>query len=429
MSFNFFEKNNIAKNIGFIIFFWALIRVVVYIIIDFSNIYGGDSGYYISSGIDIIDRITSLNSSELIVQSTYRPPLYSVFTGLLVSISDDPLFIFVSHSIIYLLFSIFCYILLRKKNEKLALFSAIVIAFSPSDAMYNSSILSENIATPLLVSSSLLFALSKNYKSYFISGTIVGLAVLVRDIYILLPFLFALTGLLYKKPVKYLVIYLCGFMMIVTPWIIRNINLEHNSGMYISKGIMWPNIWAGTWIRDYRDTIDASINKVPEKALNTFSPHISKNDFFEIWNDRVNNENIFKDVTVNYFSNNPLKVLEAWVSRYHLLWLGTRSDLLFFNYKRYSNTWYVIKSSLYLINTLIILFSVLGMYLTIISKHKTLLLLMPVIFYNALIYIPLYNIETRYTQPVYPILLMFAVFFILNVKKYYKKSKTAKYEI
>ena len=134
-------------------------------------------------------------------------------------------------------------------------------------------------------------------------------------------------------------------------------------------------------------------------------------------------------MTVNYFSNNPLKVLEAWVSRYHLLWLGTRSDLLFFNYKRYSNTWYVIKSSLYLINTLIILFSVLGMYLTIISKHKTLLLLMPVIFYNALIYIPLYNIETRYTQPVYPILLMFAVFFILNVKKYYKKSKTAKYEI
>ena len=414
MNHTFLPNNKIIGHIGIIIIFWILSRIIIHVIINYSDIFMGDSGYYISSGKSIVDKLPHFFSSELVIQDTFRPPLYSIFTGLLISISESPLFIFIFHSIIHLLFSIFCYIALNKECEKISLLSAIAVAVSPFDAIYNTSLLSENIVTPLLVSSSLLFVFFKSNKSFFLSGMIIGLVVLTKDIYILLPFAFTLIGLIHKKfSTKYLFIYLFGFLIVVMPWMLRNAYLSDNNEAYVSKGIMWPNIWVGTWIRDHKDTIDASINKVPEKALNTLNPKLSKEDFFKIWVNRIDNGAFFKDATVTYLLNNPLDVLDAWVSRYYLLWVGTRSDLSSFNYERYGTEWYAIKYLFYFINTLIIILSLLGIYLAMIFKNRILLLCIPVI-YSAIIFIPLYNIETRYTQPVYPILLIFTVFFILR---------------
>ena len=421
--YNNLLNNKIIKNIFIITAAWFLIRLVIYVITDFSNTYGGDSGYYISVGKNIVnDGIHGIFSSSLesIVPTSYRPPLYSLFVGLFMSISESSFFIFASQSVISLLLSISCYMILREENNVLALLAAILIALSPSDALYNGRILSENIVTPLLVLSSMFFVFSKSIKGYLFSGVVVGATVLTRDVYILLPFIFIFFGFISKIPTKYLLIYLLGFAIIVTPWVMRNVNLDNNGGAYVSKGIMWSNIWSGTWIRDHNDVI--SKDNIPKKALSTFDPSLSDEEFLAIWKDRGNYEVFFKDTTINYILNNPLQVLDAWVSRYHLLWMGTRSDLFNFNWERYSVGWYTIKLILYLINTIIVLTSIIGFYFAIKSKNKILLLFTPVI-YSALIYVPFYNIETRYTQPIYPILMIFVSFFIVTIRnKYFNKA-------
>jgi len=392
-----------------------LSRVVIYAIADFNDLYGGDSDYYISVGKNIVNHyVHGLYSSELdsIIPTSYRPPLYSTFAGLIISISENPIFIYIFQSIVFLLFSIVCYMILRRKDGKLALLSAILIALSSSDALYNGRLLSENIVTPLLVLSLLYFVFSKGYKEYLFSGMLIGATILTRDVYILLPFFIVLIGLIAKISTKHLVIYLFGFLMIITPWMLRNANLDSGGGFYISKGIMWSNIWTGMWIEDHNDII--SKDNVPKKALKALDSNISSDEFLEIWSKRGDYENFFKDASIEYISDNPLLVLDAWISRYHLLWMGTRSDLFNFNQERYSATWYIIKSIFYLINTVIIFSFVVGLYLAVKFKHKILLLSTPIV-YSALIYLPFYNIETRYTQPIYPILIIFASFFVVSV--------------
>ena len=241
---------------------------------------------------------------------------------------------------------------------------------------------------------------------------LIGATILTRDVYILLPFFIVLIGLIAKISTKHLVIYLFGFLMIITPWMLRNANLDSGGGFYISKGIMWSNIWTGMWIEDHNDII--SKDNVPKKALKALDSNISSDEFLEIWSKRGDYENFFKDASIEYISDNPLLVLDAWISRYHLLWMGTRSDLFNFNQERYSATWYIIKSIFYLINTVIIFSFVVGLYLAVKFKHKILLLSTPIV-YSALIYLPFYNIETRYTQPIYPILIIFASFFVVSV--------------
>jgi len=414
---NMLLDNKIFNNVVTIIFFWILIRIIIYIITDFSDVYGGDSGYYISVGSNIVNHgIHGSYSSILdsIIPTSYRPPLYSIFTGFIISISKNPLLIYIFQSIIFLLFSIACYMILRRKYRKLALLSAILIALSPSDALYNGRLLSENIVTPLLVLSSLYFVFSKGHKEYLFSGILIGATVLTRDVYLLLPFFIVFIGFFVKIPMKHLIIYLFGFLIIVTPWVIRNANLDNNSGAHVSKGIMWSNIWAGTWIEDHNDVI--SKDNVPKKALNTLNSSITSDEFLVIWGNRGDYEDFFKDASIKYISNNPLKVLDVWISRYHLLWMGTRSDLFNFDQERYSTAWYVMKSIFYLINTIVVFAFIIGLYLAVKFKHKILLLSAPIV-YSALIYVPFYNIETRYTQPIYPIILIYMAYALLYLKK------------
>jgi len=183
---------------------------------------------------------------------------------------------------------------------------------------------------------------------------------------------------------------------------------------------MWSNIWSGSWIEDHNDVIGK--NNIPKKALDTLHVTISEGEFLEIWANRANNENFFKDASVHYILNNPIKTVSTWVSRYHLLWIGTRSDLFVTSAERYSLEWYFIKYFLYILNVVVLFFSVVGIFLAIKDRSKLILLVIPII-YSALIYIPFYNIETRYTQPIYPIILIYMTYVLLYLKKLLTKEQ------
>ena len=167
------NKKEIFKDIVIILTLFIFVRIVVFLLFDFSDLFGGDSGYYAEVGNNIVNNFSHGEYSSLsnsIDPTVFRPPLYSAFVGIMTLVVDSPLSVYIYQSVVYFIFAIVCYIVLRNEDKKIAFLSVLLIAASPSDALYNGRILSENIVTPLLVMSSIFFIFPKNKTRYFLSG-------------------------------------------------------------------------------------------------------------------------------------------------------------------------------------------------------------------------------------------------------------------
>jgi len=108
--------------------------------------------------------------------------------------------------------------------------------------------------------------------------------------------------------------------------------------------------------------------------------------------------------------DDPVAVLRTYFVRAPLLWLGTRFDIFQLNTKWFpsgSKSWVAIKIILWVVNTFLILLAILGIIIAWHKRSRALILVLPIL-YTALIYFPLSSFENRYSQPVYPFLLVFA---------------------
>jgi hypothetical protein len=403
------ERLNYSKifDLTTIILSAVLIRVIFFFGFNYqTDLYGGDSAYYISTGRNIMEHsVHGINS----VPSFYRPPLYSIFAGIIASISETAVFFYIIQSVVFISFSVSIYLMLQRYDAKLSFWSALLIGVSPFDVLMNGRVLSENLVTPLLVLSSFYFINSDNSKKrYFISGVLMGGVALSRDIYLLYPVFLLAVGYIMKISCRHLAIFFLGFSLLILPWTHRNSQLP-SGGLFLSKGILWTNLWVGTWERN-SDWMVTNPYILPPEALQTFDNGKSPSVIIEAFN-KEDNE-FFKKVVITYVLQNPLKVVEAWIVRYPILWLGTRSGLNTSYLPRNSVPWYLMKSIFYLINGLIIIFAFFGFFSTLRTKKLPFLLCTPVI-YNSLIYIPFHNVEARYTLPVMPILIIYSCFFVL----------------
>jgi len=401
-----------------IVFSAVLIRVILFFGFDYQmDLYGGDSAYYIATGRNIMEHnVHGINS----IPSFYRPPLYSLFAGIIASISETAVFFYIIQSVISVSFSVSIYLMLQRYGTKLSFWSALLIGISPFDVLMNGRVLSENLVTPLLVLSLFYFINSDNSKkNYFISGVLMGGVVLSRDIYLLYPAFLLVMGYFMKISYRHLAIFFLGFSLLVLPWTYRNSQLP-SGGLFLSKGILWTNLWVGSWERNSDWTRVANPYILPPEALQTFDNGKSPAIIIDAFN-KEDNE-FFKKVVITYVLQNPLKVVEAWVVRYPILWLGTRSGLNTSYLPRNSVPWYLLKAIFYLINGLIVIFAIFGFFNTLRTKKLPFLLCIPVI-YNALIYIPFHNVEARYTLPVMPILIIYFCFFVLYTKERFKLKR------
>jgi hypothetical protein len=280
----------------------------------------------------------------------------------------------------------------------------------------NLRVLSENIVTPLIVIASLCIIKINKKNIYYpiIVGIILGFLSLGRDVYILLPFFTII--ILYKNLNRIMIlIIISSYIFIITPWIIRNSQIS-NGGFFISKGILWQNIWVGTWEKDGKWMGSTIVDKVPKEALDTYSK-IPSETIQKAWEDK--NQEFFKEQSINYILNNPTTTIFTWTQRYPYLWVGTRSDLNNFLIERYSFVWYLMKLIFFIINIIVLILSILGIITAIKNKDEIYKLSIPIL-YSGLIYIPLHNVETRYTLPVLPLMIIFSIYYIINYKKKFK---------
>ena len=96
----------------------------------------------------------------------------------------------------------------------------------------------------------------------------------------------------------------------------------------------------------------------------------------------------------------------------------TRFDIFQLNQNWFyqgSNAWTMAKVVLWGLNSVILLLGVTGMMLTLRRRHPASILMVPIL-YTTIVFLPLNSFENRYSQPVYPFIIIFATLAIMSLK-------------
>lgn len=411
---NILNDQKILSRIPPIIVTGIIVRVIISMLFDFNHDFeGGDSGYYLDVGRGIINYGIH-GYGEPPIPSFYRPPLYSLFAGLIDKMFAHSVYAFFAiQSAISLSGSILTYFFLRKHNEQLAFVSSLLIALSPFEALSNGRVLSENTVTIFILTSFLMLLFSNNRYRFIISGILFGLVLLSRDVYLLLPiFTVLFLSFLHKKIEKGYLIYLLAIIITISPWVIRNYNLP-DGGLFISKGILWQVLWSGTWERT-PILMNNGVKALPDRAFPVGASEEKKKEITKHW--LAMDELYLKNLFIEKITAEPVDVLKTWIIRSPRLWFGTRSDLNTMRAERGSKTWLLLKISFFALNTIIILTGILGIVSSYKNDKRIFLFSIPII-YTFIIYFPLHNFETRYSLPVYPFIIIFSAYYIMKTIK------------
>lgn len=331
--------------------------------------------------------------------SVYRAPLYSMFLLATSYLPGDwrTVSIFLQH-ILTIGVALFCYARLRPWNPGVAFAWAALWLSSPFPALNDMLLLQESLYTNLSMLAAVLTfsALPKiNLRVSVAVGLLLASVAWVRDVYLLLPFAFAIAILWSSKFValRQVILMFAVFALAVTPWMVRNASVE-GGGFFMSKGIGGMSLFIGTWQRDatWQQPWLRGIN-LPDYAFDNEDERERLTEAMQIRDDDV-----LMAEAVSRIRERPLEIVSIWVQRSHTMWVGTRSDLVSLRLERGGLPWTLFKVALWGMNALVLLFGVLGLLLFGL-RTSPLLVFSGVVGYVYLIYLPFLNIETRYSMP------------------------------
>ena len=202
-----------------------------------------------------------------------------------------------------------------------------------------------------------------------------------------------------KSQLKYIVLFILTYCTVISPWIIRNATLPTDSFVGISQGIFWPNLWVGQWLQDdVQQSSAQSQGFIQKDQIQMFE---------EKWKYKTQNLDFWREEALSNFKNMPLKILSNWTYRIPKMWIGTRTDLTKMRFDTGSSYWYVSKLSFFAMNIIISILFLTLLILGILKRDRTAYLPAVFIVYLIGIYMPFYNMETRYSQPVLGIMLLY----------------------
>lgn len=397
----------VVINVGLILILGLTIRIIIGKVFNYdADFRGGDSGYYLEVARNILE--SAVHGVGSPPESTYfRAPLYSLFSaGVIYLFGESALAFYIAQGILTILLGVAIYLMLRRFHATLAILVALMVVGSPSDVFFNGRVLGEGLVTFFLVLGVVQVYCARSSFQYFIAGLLFAFSSLVRDVYVLLPICFIFYFLFYRRePMRFSVFLLIGFLLGVGPWILRN-SIQDEGGLFISKGSSGYNLWVGTWERDSQWTIN---QKFPDYA---FSSDEERNSVRYSASD--NDDKYMRQLALARLTSDPIGVVFVWIKRAPQLWVGTRSDLVTLSYDRYSIKWYLIKYVLFGLNLFILISAAIGIFMAVKKRDELVIIAIPLI-YTILIYLPFHSTETRYSQPMYPIIFIFMVYFFIEV--------------
>jgi hypothetical protein len=387
----------------------------------------GDGRYYLDVANNIVNHHTvSGDVNYNPIPSMYRPPLYSFFVaGITCIFGENPLYI----QLVQLILSIGTIVFVTRitafysRNATPYVFALMVM--SPFEAVYSVAILSEVLVAFLLTFSVCVLLTFKGRNRLVICGLALGLTALVRDIYLPLIIIFsvwvAFDASFNRQRFSSALILFLFACIAIAPWTIRNYNISQRF-VPVSDGRLGLSLWIGTWAVDGKFTANDAMG-LPR----VYPPEAFRSEFEKgfvqsaLEKGGKSGDQELKSFALDRLYHNPFEVFKVYFVRAPLLWLGTRFDIFQLNkdyFSRGSIPYVLVKASLWGLNFLLISFAFLGMFLAWRLDNKIKVLAIPVL-YTAIIYFPLNSFENRYSQPVYPFLLVFVGFGISILRNKY----------
>jgi 4-amino-4-deoxy-L-arabinose transferase-like glycosyltransferase len=420
--------NSFVKKNKIVLLFSIILKIfIISILIKYDNTQG-DSVSYLNNAFNIFKY--NIYSEDSINPSIYRPPLYSFFLAICMSLFGYQIFFFqIIQNIIFFISTFLLIKVIIKFDLSFSKFFFIFAILSPFETIYSGAILSESLTSFFIILTIYFLVCYSGYKKYILAGISLGLLCLTKDIFVLMPFILAFLFFILNDARKKTLfinstLLIIFFLITIFPWVIRN-NVISDKLLIISDGRLGYSLWIGTWAEDGKFTIKKNNSNIPNYPEKAFRNEEEKKFILEGFTNGI--ETIDKDFTkiaIERIKGDPINVLKTYIIRFPKLWLGTRTDPFSFNnnlLERGAKPWFVVKSFFYLINLIIVSSGLLGMVILLKKDFKKYFLITIPILYTSAIYLPLNSFENRYTQPLMLLMLFFSCVFFSKLFSKFKK--------
>jgi len=384
----------------------------------------GDQHFYYSTAFSIRESGSYAYDG---LDAFYRPPLYSYFISLFYSPRDSAWVrnvLFAQSLLTYASSACFFFALRGIISFRARLAWLGIWLIFPFSFFLDHLSLPESVYTSLLLlilSSCLVVGnqIKRVYLSYVIFaliGALLGALTLIREIFLLYPFLLFpsllyWTGYSFLRSLRLLFVSSVLMLLIISPWIIRNYQILPNSPPFISKGISGGSLFVGTWLASKNEWSTDYAKELPQKAfeLTRVDPSFVAEAF------KKRDDVSLRKFAIEAIINHPFKVTRNWLTRSVDMWVGTRSDLTLFKLSPSGISLFVLKAFLGLSDILLLIGSTVSIAsFVFFRKSRWAILLASLPIYNFFIYLPFYSIETRYSHPSLPVLFLFFILILLK---------------
>ncbi|MFC2064763.1 glycosyltransferase family 39 protein [Chloroflexota bacterium] len=219
---------------------------------------GNGYRWYAQDDLDLIASIIDFDTLDADYDSrgiitSFRAPLYPAFLALIYWIFGAGvnrfLFVRIAQAVIGALLVPLIYLIssiIWPGNKRMAEISAILVSIYPMFVIYPLSLATENLFF-ILILLSLFFLLKASQTNigmhYLLCGILLGLSSLTRSIALGFAVLSILWVFVVLKHRKNALILLCGLIVIVLPWIVRN-SLLHDKLMGVESSLGY-NLYLG----------------------------------------------------------------------------------------------------------------------------------------------------------------------------------------
>lgn len=294
----------------------------------------------------------------------------------------------------------------RMFGSRIGLMAAIAYALYPLSAYYTLRVTNECMYTFVQLASiaSLFYAVSsEKYRAFFLTGTLVGIAALVRPSAVtLVPFIVVLllTNRFRRLPnIAFKIIYfLLGFIIILTPWMVRNYSLTgHVIPITTGSGIA---LWVGTNVRfdgrDVNEMHDPEEIEAWTRAIEAIDMQVE-----DCYNGRCfilsyEQDQAYKRAAFQEIKTHPMGQLILFGKKFFRLWFSI-----------FSASRHYAQGIVYLFQGSLLLCAVYGAIRSKKTMPATLILLVVVL--NTTLIHTLIISTLRYSIPLVPILTIFAM--------------------
>ncbi len=350
-------------------------------------------------------------------------PTYPAFLAFIYSIfGHSYLAVFIVQALLSTLTCFMIYLLGKEiANQKVGLLAALVTGIYPANVLTVSMIMSETFFTFLLVVMILLLTKAVRNKkniSFLSVGVTLGLLSLCKPAVLLYPlFLLVIIWIFYENKVqslRLLIVMLAAFLLILTPWMIRNQIVFHNFVPVTTNGgrVLWfgnyPLADSSNW---WPVTDMERLEKMRIEANEAARRLIEERQI----TDPVEIDKMFRREALKNILNNPFGFLKLCVSRVGIFWFSPLEGtyIIRAKSKALSLAWNLGKY-------LIVILAIVGIIKTR-KDWKRLLPIFSLLVYFTVIHALIHSIR-RFSYPLLPIASIFVAIGLLTCFNFIKTA-------